>query len=257
VGGALPQRGEASRSILQHAGTVINLAIIDSSRMFADVLATRLGAETDMRVLRSATGPDALRQAVSHSSADVVLGDVALFDPEWLRGPEAPSAEPTGSRHGPCGDHCRPAHPSVILLVEYEDGACFAAALRKGVRGFVPRDATVDELISAIHEAADGGTWIRPKALTAVLDELNRAGRQDDPAQALLANLTPREREVLACLVDGLGRKEVAKQLNLSTNTVRTHVQSILSKLDVSSCVAAVALVRRGAEPQPVLRVLS
>ncbi len=61
-------------------------------------------------------------------------------------------------------------------------------------------------------------------------------------AQIRLDRLTPREREVLACPVEGLGRTDIAARLHVSTNTVRTHVQSILAKLGVSSSVAAVSL---------------
>jgi DNA-binding NarL/FixJ family response regulator len=71
----------------------------------------------------------------------------------------------------------------------------------------------------------------------------------EDPTQTLLGRLTPREREVLSCLAEGLTRPEVAMRLRMSTNTVRTHVQSILSKLGVSSSLAAVALQRSAEHP--------
>jgi two-component system NarL family response regulator len=91
----------------------------------------------------------------------------------------------------------------------------------------------------------EGGTWIPPRILTEALVELTADSPQHDPTHGLLASLTPREREVLSCLTDGLRRSEVAARLQVSTNTVRTHVQSILSKLEVNSSVAAVTLTRR------------
>jgi DNA-binding CsgD family transcriptional regulator len=66
--------------------------------------------------------------------------------------------------------------------------------------------------------------------------------RQDN--DRLLAALTPREREVLACLAEGAGRREVAEQLHLSANTVRTHLQNLMAKLGVHSTLEAVALSR-------------
>jgi len=72
-----------------------------------------------------------------------------------------------------------------------------------------------------------------------------------------MERLTRRERDVLTCLVEGLNRPEVAMRLQLSTNTVRTHVQSILSKLGVNSCVAAVALVRRTSSTVPRMAALT
>lgn len=211
---------------------MIYLAIVDGSRVFADALAIRLGSEPDIRVLRSATGALALVQALDHSPADVVLGDAALFDPASVATGRPGTA--TGS-----------SRPAIVLLAEDGDVGIAAAAVRSGIRGWVPRNATTDELITAIREAAQGGTWIPPTVLTVVLGELVWAQPGKDPDQALLDSLTPREREVLSCLGDGLGRPEVAAHLTLSTNTVRTHVQSILGKLGVSSSLAAVAMARR------------
>jgi len=222
---------------------MIQLAIIDGSRIFADALAARLSAEPDIRVLRCATGSAALRQAVTYSSVDVVLGDAALFEPEGID--NATSSVP--SRVDSADATPGRTTPALVLLADSGDRNRLAPAVRRGVRGWVPRDCTVDELLAAIREAAVGGTWMPPKVLTAVLEELTWRPPPDDPARALLARLTPREQDVLTCLADGLGRVEVAARLHVSTNTVRTHVQSILSKLGVNSAIAAVALLRKAA----------
>jgi DNA-binding NarL/FixJ family response regulator len=238
---------------------VIQLAIIDGSRIFADALAARLGLEPDIRVLRCATGSAALRNAVSHSSVDVVLADAALFDAEDAERPASARRAPAAGRGaGPAAETGRgPVDPALVLLADQGDRSGLAGAVRRGVRGWVPRDATVDDLIVAIREAADGGTWIPPKILTAVLGELTWTPPADDPTLSLLATLTPRERDVLSCLADGLGRAEAAARLQVSTNTVRTHVQSILSKLGVNSCVAAVAVMRTTTAGAPPRRLLT
>jgi DNA-binding NarL/FixJ family response regulator len=220
---------------------MIHLAIIDGSRIFADALAARLSAEPDIRVLRCGTGSAALRQAVSHSSVDVVLGDAALFELEGTNN----ASPPVPTRVGSAGAAPERANPALVLLADSGDRNRLGAAVRRGVRGWVPRDCTVDELLVAIREAAVGGTWMPPKVLTAVLEELTWRPPADDPSRALLARLTAREQDVLTCLADGLGRVEAAARLHVSTNTVRTHVQSILSKLGVNSAVAAVALLHR------------
>ena len=125
------------------------------------------------------------------------------------------------------------------------------------MRGWVLRSNSIADLLEAIREADTGGTWIPPKELTRVLGELVWSPSADDPFQLLTGCLTRREHDVLACLVEGLNRPEVALRLQLSTNTVRTHVQSILSKLGVNSCVAAVALVRRTSSTAPRMPVLT
>jgi DNA-binding NarL/FixJ family response regulator len=253
---------------------VIHVAIVDGCRVFAEALAVRLGAEPDVWVARCATGQAALRQALCPSSADVVIADAALFDPD--QGAEATAGAAGRSRPAAAGalrsrplsqlrsappTRLRPAEPgrlriehspAVVLLADSPDLARVGAAVRSGIRGWVPRDAGFDDLLAAVRAAADGGTWVPPKVLTVVLNELTWTPPDDDPTRALLARLTPRERDVLDCLADGLGRPEVAARLHVSTNTVRTHVQSILSKLGVNSSVAAVALLRRATnDPRP------
>jgi DNA-binding NarL/FixJ family response regulator len=245
---------------------VIQVAIVDGCQVFAQALAVRLRAEPDIWVVRWATGLAALRRALSHSSADVIVADAALFDPEQLdgEGPNGAAGEirPAGSLRLRPTPSVRPrltdpgrlrsGHaPALVLLADAPDLARVGAAVRSGIRGWVPRDGTLDDLLRAVRAAADGGTWVPPKVLTVILDELTWRP-PEDPTRAVLARLTPRERDVLSCLADGLGRPEVAARLHVSTNTVRTHVQSILSKLGVNSSVAAVALLRRAADdPSP------
>jgi DNA-binding NarL/FixJ family response regulator len=242
---------------------VIHLAIIDGSRVFADALAASLSAELDIRVVRCATGHVALRQALEHSSADVVVCDDALFDDALFdAGSPLSVVGATPRPRVPLDvvsrtDQHAPPRPAVVLLADHADVARLAACLRWGVRAWVLRSNSMDDLIEAIREAATGGTWIPPKELTRVLKELVWSSPADDPFQVLTERLTHRERDVLACLVEGLNRPEVAMRLQLSTNTVRTHVQSILSKLGVNSCVAAVALVRRTSSTAPRMPALT
>ena len=226
---------------------MINLVIVDGSRTFGDVIASRLAAEPDMRVLRSATSSAALWQAMNHSSVDVVVCGAALYNSDG-------SGREQGARHQPAAagapratadDQPDQRKPAVVLLADYGDRSLLCPAIRSGVRGWVPRDASANDLIAAVRGTSDGGTWIPPRLLTELLTELTRAEPPDDPAHKLLAALTSRERDVLSCLADGLGRAEVAARLHVSTNTVRTHVQSILAKLQVGSSVAAVAVARR------------
>lgn len=209
----------------------IRLAVVDRNRVFADVIAARLGAEQDIQVLRCTDQPAAFPQLVGRSAVDVVLADAGLFTPD---------ADPVG----PPG-RCRAA---IVLMAEARDQTLLLPAVRAGVRGWVPRSAPIDALLTAVREAAAGGTWLPPTILTRVLEELLGEPEHDDPVRALLATLTAREREVLACLAEGLSRPAAAARLRMSTNTLRTHVQSILSKLGLNSTLAAVALWRSGTE---------
>ena len=218
----------------------IRLGLVDASRIYVEAVAARLGSEPDIHVLRCGVDAPALRRMVDGSALDVVLGDATLFDPAWL--PARPGA----------GDGADGPVPVVVLVAGRAEYPELVPAIRAGVRGWVPRGASVEELLAAVRAAGAGSAWLQPDALTTVLDALVWSAPAEDPVEALLGSLTPREREVLLCLAEGLGRPAVAERLRMSTNTVRTHVQSILSKLDVSSSLAAVALVRgarRQSEP--------
>jgi len=89
-----------------------------------------------------------------------------------------------------------------------------------------------------------GETWLPRAEMGAVLRLLLEEREQQRESDRLLAALTPREREILACLADGAGRRDVAERLHLSANTVRTHLQNLMAKLGVHSTLEAVAVTR-------------
>jgi DNA-binding NarL/FixJ family response regulator len=95
-----------------------------------------------------------------------------------------------------------------------------------------------------IRGVARGETWLPPAESGNVLRLLMAERQQQEDNDGLLAALTPREREVLACLAEGAGRREVAERLHLSANTVRTHLQNLMAKLGVHSTLEAVAMSR-------------
>ena len=95
-----------------------------------------------------------------------------------------------------------------------------------------------------IRGVAKGETWLPPAAVGRVLRSLIQDQERRRENDELLAALTPREREVLTCLAEGAGRREVAERLHLSANTVRTHLQNLMTKLGVHSTLEAVAMSR-------------
>lgn len=215
---------------------MIEVAVVDASLAFAEAVGTAIAAEPDLSVRCAVTSTYELRRCEALTPSDVVVCDVRLFEPATRSG---------GGRRGgwprPGADR---ADRVVVLLADRSESGLLAPALRAGVRGWVPREGSTGELLGAVREANAGGTCVPPRLLTAALAELTHGGggRVAGGAQNRLDRLTPREREVLACLVEGLGRAEIAARLHLSPNTVRTHVQSILTKLGVSSSVGAVSL---------------
>jgi DNA-binding NarL/FixJ family response regulator len=203
---------------------VIEVAVVDASRVFAEAVAARLAAEPDLAVRCAVTSAAALRRAEADAPVDVVVCDAALFEP--VRGGAAARR--------------------IVLVADRSETGLLPAALRAGARGWVPRESSAGELLGAVRAAYAGGTWVPPGLLTGALAELTgRGGAGAGSAAVRLDRLTQRERDVLSCLAEGLSRADTAERLHLSPNTVRTHVQNILAKLEVNSSVAAVTLARR------------
>jgi DNA-binding NarL/FixJ family response regulator len=123
----------------------------------------------------------------------------------------------------------------IVLYTGYGDRAQLTEALDAGVRGFVLKEAPMDDLIRALQSVATGGTYVDP-----VL-----AGTLASSISAKVPQLTQRERDVLRLLADGLSNEEIGKRLFISAETVRTHVRKAMDKLDADTRTQAVARALR------------
>lgn len=144
--------------------------------------------------------------------------------------------------------------PGIVLLTEQLTGETAREAFRAGVRAVLPRDAAGEEILAAITAAAAGLVALNAETFEAALaapanglrGSPNGAGGSN-PARAIGTALSPREIEVLRMIAEGLGNKEIASRLKISEHTVKFHISSIFTKLDVSSRTEAVTLgVRLG-----------
>lgn len=127
----------------------------------------------------------------------------------------------------------------VIVLTTFGLDEYVLAALRSGASAFVLKEAPPEDILGAIHSVASGKAVIDPAVVQAVIDELGRRPPRAELA-ASIAELTPREREVLSLLARGLSNAEIAAELIVGEGTVKTHVARVLSKLDVRDRVQAV-----------------
>ena len=213
----------------------ITAVIIDEERTFADALAIRLNAEEDLSVV-AVTQPTATTMGWH---ADIILLDVDL----------------TGSVRFCKTTSRTPNETRVVMLSHTSEPSRIVAAIEAGARAWVRKDESVEHLLRVLRGVARGETWLPPAETGNVLSLLlrQRDGRED--TNRLLDVLTPREREVLACLAEGAGRNQVAEQLNLRANTVRTHLQNIMTKLGVHSTLEAVALTRGWPAPPDGRRI--
>ena len=139
----------------------------------------------------------------------------------------------------------REVRTRVVMLTSTSGPARIVRAIRAGAAAWVRKDESLDHLLSVIRGVACGETWLPPSEAGNVMRLLMSQQDRRRENDRLLAGLTSREREVLACLESGAGQRDaVAEQLRLSVNTVRTHLQNLMAKLDVHSALEAVALTR-------------
>lgn len=214
----------------------IRVLIVDDHTLFAEALAARLSREPDFVILPVA--PDVRRALalVTTERPHVIALDLML-----------------GAESGlDVLDHVRDKYPDirVVVLTAVSDIDSMVQTIRHGAVGWLPKTQSADLVARVIRSVARSGGWIPPELLGEVLRRLV-ASDPPDSASQLLAVLTPREREVLQCMVDGFNRVEIAGRLALSANTVRTHTQNLLAKLDLHSALEAITLaMRAGMRPQ-------
>ncbi|MFE2177249.1 LuxR C-terminal-related transcriptional regulator [Kitasatospora sp. NPDC058115] len=177
--------------------------------------------------------------------------------------PSAPHAPPAASSSAaPVPDgitllaRVRRHHPGLraIVLATADDPQRAARALHAGATGWVAKESSLARLLAVIRGVLRDETHLPPALLTGVIRELTTARRDRTESERLVDTLTPREKQILRCMVAGLGRQAVAERLYLSPHTVRTHMQNVLGKLGVHSTLAAVAVARRaGVSPSELV----
>jgi len=204
---------------------VITVAIVDQEQTFADALAIRLDAEDDIKVV-----------AVAKASSGPALGgcaDIVLLD-----------ADLGGDTTNLLCDANSSPHTRAVMLSRTSEPERIVAAIQAGAAAWIRKDESVEYLLEALRGIARGQTWLPAAETGNVLSLLlhQQDSRNDDMPPA---RLTLRERQVLDCLASGAGRSEAAARLNISVNTVRTHMQNIMTKLGAHSTLEAIAMVRR------------
>lgn len=220
----------------------IHVLIVDQQLTFRDALAARLRAEEDLLVVAETQSTESARRVLVGRPTDVILLDAEL---------------PDDSGVAFCADMTRRVHaPRVVMLSAASDAQRIVDAVRACAMAWVRKDESIDHLLRVIRGVVRGETWLPPVELGRVLRLLIEDQDERRNCDELLAALTPRERDVLFHLVGGAGRKEVAERLQLSANTVRTHLQSLMAKLGVHSTLEVVALTRARLEALPEIRQL-
>lgn len=211
--------------------TAIRIAINHPMRAWVDALQRVLEPRTDVEVLTGHTDLRWARHAVATGQADLLL--------TYVESPAGPLFTVLAELLGVAPEL------RIVAISDSEDPELLATALRNGVRGWVEPNASVNHLVRVMQGVARGETWVPPRLLGPALDALIDGTNGRQQASGLIANLSPREVEMLQCLAMGMSRQEIAERYTLSPHTVRTHINNVLHKLDVHSTLAAVSIARR------------
>jgi DNA-binding NarL/FixJ family response regulator len=201
----------------------VRVLIVEDHRVVAEGLAALINSQSDMKVVGNVGTVAACLDAATELAPDVVLLDFRLPDGT---GPDAAAAIRA----------VRPISKMIFLTREDTDAARFAA-VQSGASAFLHKSRAAAEVVSAIRDVARGKMLITPRTIATLL-----AKRRGIEAQ--LERLTPREKEVLRLMAEGLPSRQIAADMGISYTTVRTHIRSVGSKLAVHSKLEAIVKAR-------------
>ena len=206
------------------ASTGIRVLVVDDHTMVRRGLATFLKVFDDLVMVgEAASGQEAI-QLCDKLQPDVVLMDMVMPDMDGA----------TATRL----IRKQSSQVQVLALTSFKEEILVQNALQAGAIGYLLKDVSADELAQAIRAAHAGRSTLSPEAAQALVHATSQP-----PAPGI--DLTERELEVLALMVEGLNNTQVAARLTISPSTVKSHVSSILAKLGVASRTEAVSLALR------------
>ena len=197
----------------------ITLILADDHAVVRSGLRMLLDAQSDMRILGEASNGREALELTRSLKPDVILMDIMM--PE-MNGIEATRRITSENRD-----------TAVLALTMYEDEQYFLEMLKAGASGYVPKRAAPDVLVSAIRTVNMGAMFIYPSMAQRLVQEYGKKGTPD--GSTVSPDLTPREREVLVLIADGLTNIEIGELLEISVKTVDRHRENIMRKLDIHS----------------------
>lgn len=208
---------------------MIRVAIVDDHAVVRGGLKQLLSSEDDIEVVGTAGGGDEAYELVRSAAPDVVLMDLSM--------PGVDGIEATRRivRDSP--------DVHVVVLTSFEDKRRILDALEAGAVGYLLKDADPTEIAVAVRAAVAGGSPLDPKAARVLLEAARRDSRPT-------ANLTPREREVLELVAEGLANKNIARRLGISERTVKSHLTSVFQAIGVVDRTQAALWARENLDPQ-------
>jgi DNA-binding NarL/FixJ family response regulator len=216
-------------------GPVIRVVVADDQPLIRTGLRMILSDAADLEIVGEAAHGDEAVALAAAERPDVVLMDVRMPGMDGIDATRAVTAVEDP--------------PRVLVLTTFDLDEVVYDALRAGASGFLLKDAPEARLLTAIRVVAEGGSLFAPTVTRRLIEEFARRPRAMAPSG--LEALTERESEVLRLVARGLSNTEIAGQLFVSENTVKTHVARVLMKLGLRDRVQAVVLAYETGLVQP------
>jgi DNA-binding NarL/FixJ family response regulator/class 3 adenylate cyclase len=208
----------------------ITVAIADDLDLVRTGFRVILESEPDISVVGEAGDGRSAVDVVRSRRPDVVLMDIRMPELDGLKAAERILSDPQLAT-------------AVVMLTTFNRDAYIYEALRIGASGFLLKDTPADRLLDAVRVAAAGDALLAPSITRRLIEQFARAARPEPGAvPPALSELTARELDVLRLVARGLSNAEIAAELVLGENTIKTHVAHVLSKLDLRDRVQAVVL---------------
>lgn len=204
----------------------IRVMIIDDQGMVRSGFRVLLNAQPDIEVVGEAENGELALAAVASLRPDVVLMDVRMPVMNGLDATRELLA--------------RPDPPKVLMLTTFDLDEYVYEALRAGASGFLLKDASASALAEAVRVVAAGDALLSPRVTRRLIGEFARLGAPRGPSVARLAELTERETQVFALVARGLSNGEIAAELVVAEQTVKTHFGRVLMKLSLRDRAQAI-----------------
>ncbi|HXG94584.1 MAG TPA: response regulator transcription factor [Blastocatellia bacterium] len=200
----------------------VRILIIDDHAIVRAGLRMLIEAHTGMRVIGEAGNRNQAFEVAAREPADIILLDLDIDGEnslDFMR--DLKEKNP---------------HAQIIILTGVRDPELHRRAVRQGAMGLVLKEKAAEALIKAIEKVNAGEVWLDRSLTASVLTQMTspEEAQKSDPDKARIAMLTHREREIITLVCEGLKNKQIAERLYISEATVRNHLTSILSKLELS-----------------------
>jgi DNA-binding NarL/FixJ family response regulator len=207
---------------------VISVVVADDQALVRGGFRLILDAEDDVDVVGEAENGREAVACVRELRPDVVLMDIRMPVLDGIAATRDIVAERIPTR--------------VLVLTTFDSDEIVYDAMRAGASGFLLKSAPPAQLVGGVRTVAAGDALLAPKITRRLVEEFVRGPRPGDAVPPALADLTDREREVLALIASGLSNAEIANRLVVSAATVKTHTNRVFQKLDLRDRVQAVVL---------------